>query len=161
MQGSPPAVRSEWERESRVGGQNPLPFPPPVQNPKKGSECKQSERNMRHGCPQARGRPCGHCGRRGHKPQACWFRQQPAWRAGAPPAYRFRQARGYQPPAGVKGREKARVRARVPGGLPGGARIRAVARGRARAAMALSTYITTTTCGPTYKMPSPWLYLNG
>ena len=50
---------------------------------------------------------------------------------------------------GLKGREKATERARVPGGLPGGARIRAVARGRARAAMALSTYTTTITCGPT------------
>ena len=103
MQGSPPVVRSEWERESRVGGQNPLPSLPLVQNPKKGSECKQNRRNMRHRCPQARGRPCGHCGRRGHKPQACWFQQQPAARAGAPPAYRFRHAHGYQP-AGGKGK---------------------------------------------------------
>ena len=50
---------------------------------------------------------------------------------------------------GVKGREEATERARVPGGLPGGARICAVARGRARAVMARSTYITTITCGPT------------
>ena len=50
---------------------------------------------------------------------------------------------------GVKGREEATERARVPGGLPGGARIRAVARGRAKAGMARSTYITTNTCGPT------------
>ena len=51
--------------------------------------------------------------------------------------------------SGLKGREKATERARVPGGLPGGARILAVARGRARAAMAQSTYITTITCDPT------------
>ena len=50
---------------------------------------------------------------------------------------------------GLKGREKAEARARVPGGIPGGARIPAVARGRARAVMALLTYITTITCGPT------------
>jgi hypothetical protein len=62
---------------------------------------------------------------------------------------------------GVKGREKAKARARVPGGLPGGARIPAVARGRAKAGMGRSTYITTITCGPTYEMPSPWLCLNG
>ena len=49
----------------------------------------------------------------------------------------------------VKGREEATERARVPGGLPGGARIPSVARGRAKAGMGRSIYITTTTCGPT------------
>ena len=66
---------------------------------------------MRHGCPQARRRPCGHCGRRGYKPQACSCR-----RAGAPPPHRFRQAHGYQP-AVAKGKGKGNGKGKG-GGAP-------------------------------------------
>ncbi len=52
---------------------------------------------MRHGCPQAMGHPCSICGRRGHRPPTCWFRQQTFRREGAAPLQRFRFSRGAQP----------------------------------------------------------------
>ena len=73
--------------------------------------------------------------------------KQPGAQAPRPPSASGMHTATSRP--GVKGREKGTARARVPGGLPGGARIPAAARGRAKAGMGRSIYITTITCGPT------------
>ena len=149
MRKGPPLLRKGCDMEAGDRYNTP-PLPSPIQwNNKVRESPNEKERcNGDMDVPRPGGIPAASAGDGATGPQpvgsgskASDVREPPPYNASGTPVERNR--------LWVKEKARAKARARVPRGLPIGGVIRARTTGRARAAMALSIYTTTTECGPT------------